>query len=171
MAKKEFKLPSRTQQQFKDETDINQQINRWRKTGLMGQTTRRPIFGDFMALDFQQMMNSISDVEQNFASLPSRIRSRFKNDPYQLLRFVEDPANTEEAIKLRLLAPAPQTADEAWELAAQADEQKLLKDQRAAEAAAKALRLKEIAEAFGLAQKADEEANPNFRKPTTPEGG
>lgn len=171
MGKKIFTQPSRTQQQFKEETNINNIMSRYKTTGLVPQTQRRPIFGDFMALDFQQMMNSISDVEQNFASLPSRIRGRFKNDPYQLLRFVEDPANIEEAIKLKLLAPPPTTYEEAYELAAQAEEEKLIKEQRAAEAAAKALRMKEIAETLTAMQKADPEAQPAFRKQTPPEGG
>lgn len=67
--------------------------------------SRAPMYGDFTSVDFQAMHNAIADVDQQFHSLPARVRSRFRNDPYQVVRFVEDPANLHEAIKLGLMVP------------------------------------------------------------------
>jgi len=66
---------------------------------------RSPMFGDFTGMDFQAMTNAIADVEQQFRSLPARIRSRFRNDPYQVVRFVEDEKNFHEAVSLGLVVP------------------------------------------------------------------
>lgn len=78
------------------------------RTGITGnkQSGRRPIYGDFTSVDYMHMQNSIADIDQQFASLPARLRARFDNDPYQVVRFVEKPENQAEAIKLGLL-PAP----------------------------------------------------------------
>lgn len=97
--------PSATQQHMRDETNINTIVNRYLKTGVLGNpnATRRPMFGDFSSVDFMHMQNAIADIGQNFASLPARVRSRFQNDPYQLIRFVENPDNKAEAIKLGIL--------------------------------------------------------------------
>jgi len=35
-----------------------------------------------------------------FRALPARIRNRFRNDPLELLTFVQDPENLEEGIAL-----------------------------------------------------------------------
>ena len=35
--------------------------------------------------------------------LPAQMRSRFNNDPAELLKFIKDPANLDEAVKLGIL--------------------------------------------------------------------
>lgn len=94
-----------TKQSEKDSTDINLITERFLRTGTLGTPgkMRNPMFGDFSSIDFQQMRNQIADAEMAFSSLPGRLRSRFKNDPANLLRFVENEANREEAIKLGLI--------------------------------------------------------------------
>lgn len=117
---------SLTQQHFKDDADINIMTKKY----LRGQTptlgnpmaTRQPIFGDFTSIDFMDMKNAIIDAEQQFASLPSKIRNRFKNDPYSLIRWVEKPENREEAIKLGLLPNQVNFIDDIEQL--RAEEQK-----------------------------------------------
>lgn len=138
--------PSLTQQQFKDDADINKITARYIKTNVLGTPggqPRQPIFGDFTSIDFQTMQNTIADVEQNFNSLPSRIRNRFKNSPYQLIRFVEQPENRSQAIKLGLVDATREEIDE--------NEQKIAID---------ALKDKKM-------PIADDEANPN-KKPVNP---
>jgi len=96
---------SRTQQHMRDETDINNIVARHIKGAPLGNpnATRRPMFGDFSSVDFMHMQNSIADIDQTFRSLPARVRSRFNNDPYQVVRFVEKSENRAEAIKLGLV--------------------------------------------------------------------
>jgi len=94
-----------TQQQGKEDADINNITERFLKTGATGnrQSNRQPQFGDFTATNFQDMVNTVADVDLEFSKLPARTRARFKNSPYQLLRFLDDPANLPEAIKLGLV--------------------------------------------------------------------
>lgn len=93
---------SLTQQHFTDDADINTIVARALKTGTFGDVTnaRQPIFGDFSANDFHEMRNHVADVTQQFEGLPARLRARFANDPMQLMRFVNDPRNLAESVKL-----------------------------------------------------------------------
>lgn len=111
---------SRTQQHMKDESDINIIVEKHLKTGRRreAQNNRQPMYGDFTSVDYMEMRNAIVDIDQEFAGLPSRIRSRFNNDPHQLIRFVEKPENLQESINLGLLPnpnpgpdPVPLTPD------------------------------------------------------------
>lgn len=104
-----FEGPGRTKQAHKDECDINIMMAKYQKTGQMPAANPfRPIYGDFSHIDdYQAAVNQVHEAQESFADLPSQIRSRFRNDPAELLRFMEDPANTEEAIQLGLL-PEPE---------------------------------------------------------------
>lgn len=93
-----------TQQQFQAECDINQIAARLSS----GQPVRIPpnsaVYGDFAdAPDFQAAQNLILRAKEQFMALPANVRERFKNDPAQLLAFVHDPKNLEEAHDLGLL--------------------------------------------------------------------
>lgn len=57
------------------------------------------------APDFHAAHNKLIEAQVQFAGLPARVRSRFNNEPYQLLRFVEDPQNHAEAVLLGLAEP------------------------------------------------------------------
>jgi len=97
-----------TQQSFKDECDINRIVSQYVKTGTWSGSlrppTRVPQFGDFSnVLEYQESMNKIIEAQEAFDSLPSRVRQRFQNDPAQLLAFLDDVSNQEEAIKLGLI--------------------------------------------------------------------
>jgi len=100
----------RTHQSFKDECDINQVMERHRKTGIIRQTTQRPMYGDFSNVgDYQEALNIKLVADQMFAELPSKVRNRFENNPQLFLTFCEDPANEAEAIELGIAAkPAPE---------------------------------------------------------------
>jgi len=99
---------SRTQQHMLKETEMSHKVNQYMRTGVLGnpQNNRKPIYADFSSIDFMEMRNAIADIQQEFASLPARLRGRFQNDPHQLVRFVENPANYEEAMRLGLLPRA-----------------------------------------------------------------
>jgi len=101
---------SLTHQSFAQEADINHLVSKhMRGAGRFGNpignpnASRQPIFGDFSSIDYHTMCNQVLDVQNMFRTLPARMRSRFHNDPYQLIRFVEDPANLVEAVKLGLV--------------------------------------------------------------------
>lgn len=96
--------PSRVKQSFAKECNINTIVAKARKRQAIPINSETPMFGDFTkAQDFQEMQNQIINARMQFEALDSRIRERFRNDPLELLKFMEDPQNHEEAIKLGLL--------------------------------------------------------------------
>lgn len=103
--------PSMTLQDAKDECDINMIIARHDRTGSwsgsMKIPTAMPHFGEFDSVqDFQTAQDIILRANEQFASLPSNVRSRFDNDPAKLLEFVSNKANLDEAVRLGIaLAP------------------------------------------------------------------
>lgn len=99
----------RTKQQFKKDADINNIMNKYRKTGVLTDpiTQRQMFFGDFANIpDFVEVKQLVQSVNNSFDALPSEVRAKFKNDPTEAFKFLEDPKNKEEAIKLGLI-PAP----------------------------------------------------------------
>lgn len=107
------------QQNFASEADINTVINRHMKgPGRMGMpignpnATRQGRFVDLSSESFHDMLNRVTDAQTAFMNLPARIRGRFSNNPYQLLRFLEKPENREEAVRLGLIEPSDEPQPE-----------------------------------------------------------
>lgn len=93
--------PSRAQQHFRDETDINVMVQRFQRTGVPESPPVFPGVSDFTEVhDFRSAMQAIIDADRAFAALPSGVRERFMNDPARLLDFVADDANYDEAVRL-----------------------------------------------------------------------
>ena len=100
-----FVDPSMTQQHFKEECDVNRILARYAETGNWGeQTDVRPQFGDFSGeFDFRSAQDSIIQAREAFMALPSSVRKQFNNDPGELLAFLADESNRDEAIRLGLV--------------------------------------------------------------------
>lgn len=98
-------LPSMTQQHLKDECDVNSILEKYRRTGYIGNiNSRQPIGGDFSQLqDFKQNLDMVKEAHNMFESLPAHVRKRFANDPANLIDFVNDSQNYDEAVKLGLV--------------------------------------------------------------------
>lgn len=104
--------PSMTIQAAADECDINKMIQRYQCTGSYHTQSRSPSvppqFGDFADLQsYQDAQNTLLEAHELFAGLPAVIRDRFRNDPSQLLSFLEDKSNLEEAVKLGICVAPP----------------------------------------------------------------
>lgn len=100
------KDPSLAQQNFKDETDINVLLDRFKVSGVMPTGVHLPQYGDFLGVtDFRQAAESIRRAQEAFLDVPKEIRHRFQNDALAFADFVSDPKNLEEVRKLGL-APA-----------------------------------------------------------------
>ena len=101
------------QQQFKEEVDINTIVKRFGLTGALPENLRMPVSGDFTGVtDFQSAMNLVRQAEEEFLRIPADVRARFANDPGQLMAFLDDEKNRDEAIKLGLVnAPVEKTRD------------------------------------------------------------
>lgn len=102
-----------TKQCFKDECDINTIMARYQSTGELPDLAQvAPQYLDATGMDFQDMQNKLVEAQSLFDALPSKIRSRFANDPGEFLAFVSDPSNHSELQSMGLLAetytpPAP----------------------------------------------------------------
>lgn len=103
-----FNEPSITQQQFKNDADINYIVQMYDSTGVYpgqtGASPRQPQFGDFAALpeNAQEAYNQILAARDDFNSLPLAIRQRFNYDAGAFFDFVQDPANVDELVALGL---------------------------------------------------------------------
>jgi phage internal scaffolding protein len=94
---------SLTQQQFRDESDINTIVDRFMKTGHLPDPVSMPQYIDYEGVfDFQSAMNVVRQADENFMRMDAKVRSRFHNSPQEFLEFFADPANTEEAVRLGL---------------------------------------------------------------------
>lgn len=107
-----------TKQEFKDECDINLILSRYRDAPPRAWGTPPTLrYGDFAeAPDFLGAQVLVKQSEEQFLSLPAKVRERFANDPVRFLDFVHDPANLAEARELGLLkaeAVPPPTAPSA----------------------------------------------------------
>lgn len=101
----ECKDPSLTQQNFKDEVDINVLLERFRVTGQMPQGVVLPTYGDFTGLsDYRTALDAVNRARDSFMMLPANLRARFGNDPQAFLDFVSDESNRAEAEKLGLVS-------------------------------------------------------------------
>lgn len=102
-------LPNMAQQQFRDETDINKIMKKYHATGMITHLARNPgRYADLSTIkDYAQSLQTVIDAQGAFNILPSEIRNRFQNDPNQLLAFIADENNREEAIKLKIINPPP----------------------------------------------------------------
>lgn len=95
---------SRTQQHFKDETDINNILRQFNITGQLPTKAMSPRYGDFSGIgDYHSALNQVIAAEGEFMTLPAQIRGRFNNDPQELIEFLNNPNNKDEAIKLGLV--------------------------------------------------------------------
>nr|QJB19980.1 MAG: internal scaffolding protein [Microvirus sp.] len=98
-----------TQQQFKDDVDINNIVSRFLQTGYINPMLVKngvPEYGDVTKIEsYKDSMDKIKDAEQMFMQLPARIRARFQHDPLELLAFVADKKNLPEAVELGLVEP------------------------------------------------------------------
>lgn len=105
---------SRTLQSFAEESEMNNILAKYAKTGVITHLAKHgPNYPDLpTGLDFHSAMNLVVDAQTMFNELPSNIRSRFVNDPVQFLEFMTTAGNDAEMIELGLMEPpkpGPQT--------------------------------------------------------------
>jgi len=100
---------SATQQQFAEEADINTIVRRFGLTGELPNGIHMPQSGDFTATtDFQTAMNLVRQAEEAFLEIPGEVRARFNHDPAQVIQFLEDPSNRDEAVRLGFIEKPPE---------------------------------------------------------------
>jgi len=103
---------SLAQQHYKDECDINNILRQFNVTGLLPESPLSPRYGDFTGIgDYHTALNAVIAAEDGFMALPADLRSKFQNDPANLIDFLADESNRAEAEKLGLVAPKIEVSD------------------------------------------------------------
>lgn len=95
-----------TKQEFRDEVNINNIMDKARRGHAPTFTDRIPQYADVTGVpSFQEANRMIKDAERLFLALPLKLRQRFNNDPGEYLDFMADPERAEEARELGLIPP------------------------------------------------------------------
>jgi len=103
---------SRAQQQFKDECDINNIMKSYQQGVPLDFKQKVGQYLDTSnALHYKESLEVVISAQNAFLALPVNIRNRFQNDPQELLTFLSDSKNKDEAIKLGLVDPIKTVAN------------------------------------------------------------
>lgn len=96
---------SLTKQAFKEESDINNVVNRFVQTGdLPTLNDAEPNYGYAPSYDFREAMEVVQNMQENFEEIPAEIRAKFGHNPAKFLEFVENPENTSKLAAMGLLS-------------------------------------------------------------------
>jgi len=97
---------SKTSQADAKEADINFIMSKYIKTGIPPEFRQNGVYADISDIpDLPSMLDQIAKAQNAFDSLDAKTREFFGNSPVNMVNFLSDPANQEQAEKLGLLAP------------------------------------------------------------------
>lgn len=101
--------PSMTQQHLKDSTSVTSILERYHKTGEFSHVNHAEArYGDFSQFsDLRDAIHRVKNAQSQFDAIPAQIRSKFNNDPAQLVEYLQNPSNDDEAITLGFKVRAP----------------------------------------------------------------
>lgn len=103
-----------THQSFHDESHLPTIVDRYLKTGVLPQSSRRPVYGDFSSeATVADNLVLLEEARSVYESLPPVVYRKFSSfDDY--LNFITDPRTRADAVALGLLSspdsPSPQAA-------------------------------------------------------------
>ena len=76
------------------------------KRGSVPENPNEMTYGDFTnVIDYETALQRVITAQESFDSLPAKLRDRFQNDPANLIEFLNDESNRDEAVKLGLINP------------------------------------------------------------------
>lgn len=100
--------PTMASQASADEVDINKIMARVQKGQTVLGSDGEPFYGDVSDLGgLQEALMKVQEAEDLFMQYPAEVREKFENNPVNMIGFLEDPANLDEAIKMGLIKPKP----------------------------------------------------------------
>lgn len=101
--------PGRTKQSFSEKVNINSIIAKHRRTGMIEHLNKnKPFYGDVSEITtYKESLETVLIAQNLFSKMSADIRERFKNDPNEMITYLNDPKNIEEAIKLKMIKPKP----------------------------------------------------------------
>ncbi len=93
-----------TQQHFKEECDINNILRNY----VPSNNVPPPVFADFSVTELSSAYDIVRSASVQFDALDANIRARFNHSPLELMNFLANDKNREEAYQLGLLVRPPQ---------------------------------------------------------------
>lgn len=99
-----------TKSEFKEETDINNIIARYKKTGILPQPVMEAArrYGDFSSVPtYQEMFDRVHAAQEVFSALPAHVRKKFNNDPGEFLAASDTKEGLDLMIELGLATKRP----------------------------------------------------------------
>lgn len=118
------------QRQYKDDVDINNIVQKSLR-GLQPTINGKiPMYGDISGIPtFKEMMDITSKANQNFMKLPAEVRGRFHNNTTELVEFISDEKNYDEAVEMGFISEESiENKKEKAQEAKEAEEAKLEKE-------------------------------------------
>lgn len=100
---------SRTKQAFKDQVNVNKIMKKYQKGQMIDHfTTVQPFYGDVSEIgSYQEALALVMRADELFSAMSSEVRDRFRNDPANMISFLADEKNRDEAVKLGLIRERP----------------------------------------------------------------
>lgn len=111
----DYSMPSKTDQSFKREVDVNRIMDRARKGGVITHLRRsQGVYADISKVpDLAGAFSLVESVSSAFADLPSELRDAMRNDPRNLPAFMEDARNFETLVKYGIIEKPKEGSPEA----------------------------------------------------------
>lgn len=81
------------EQSHRDQCDVNEIIRRFKRNGLLDhQNHRQPMYGDFTAASsLQESIELVTAAQDDFDSIPAKVRAAALNSPVQFLEMLSTP--------------------------------------------------------------------------------
>lgn len=100
-------------QSYRDDVDINKIVKRMEKGQMLDNIRNDGRFEDVSKYtDLADAIIKVQEANELFMDIPAEVRSRFNNDPVELVEFLQDEGNRKEAEELGLVNPKPIKAGE-----------------------------------------------------------
>jgi len=101
-------MPTKTQRHMAAECDVNKIMAKYQKTGTIAFKAAR-MNGTYQNLSdqktYMESLQTVIEARNAFDALPAQTRKRFDHDPSNLLNFLANDKNYDEAVKLGLVEP------------------------------------------------------------------
>lgn len=105
--------PSLTDPQWSEESDINYIMQKFQKTGqLTWLSKNQGVYADVSEIpNLLDASIIVRDSQLKFDALPAEVREKFKNNPQNMIDYLQEPRNYEEAVQLGLLSKKAKNDD------------------------------------------------------------
>ncbi len=97
-------MPSKTKQEFKDESDVNVIVDMYTRGAPLPVQITPGQFLDVSELgDYRTALDTIMEAEEVFKKMPKAVKDAVGNSVAGFLDFVNDPENTDQLVDLGLI--------------------------------------------------------------------